>query len=356
MQIPRITVGRIYLISLLAAVGVMSSCSSSLPVDEAVLAQLPEVIDYNYHIKPILSDRCYHCHGPDANTREADLRLDTEEGAFQALTESGKKAIAKGSLRKSEMWHRITHEDPSELMPPPESNLSLDTMEIALIGKWIQQGAEWKKHWAFIPPQEETPPTPQNSSWSQNPIDAYILKRLEREGLTPNEEASKERLIRRLSFDLRGIPPSLEEIDAFLQDKGPEAYESLVDAYLASPEFGERMAIDWMDVARYADSHGLHADGWRNMWPWRDWVIRAFNDNMPYDQFILEQMAGDMLPNATKDQILATAFHRNHPMTGEGGVIDEEFRLEYVYDRTNTTAMAFLGITMECARCHDHKF
>ena len=350
------TPSKVYLLYILAFSLGVYSCHSSLPADEAIAARLPEVVDYNYHIKPLLSDRCYSCHGPDANTREADLRLDTEEGAFKTLTESGKKAIVKGSLRKSAIWHRIMEEDPNELMPPPESNLSLNSFEIALIGKWIDQGAKWKKHWAFIPLAEAPVPSNKNTSWPKNEIDFFTLDRMEREGVSPSPIASKERLIRRLSFDLRGLPPTLEEIDAFVMDDSPGAYEKWVDRFLAAPEFGERMAMDWMDVARYADSHGLHADGWRNMWPWRDWVIRAFNENMPYDQFILEQLAGDMLPDATSDQILATAFHRNHPMTAEGGIVDEEYRLEYVFDRTNTTATAFLGVTMECARCHDHKF
>ena len=356
MKLSRIFPIGLCIVALLIIVFSFERCTSLEQIDVGLEAQLPDVVDYNYHIKPILSDRCYSCHGPDANKREAGLRLDTEEGAFEALTESGNRALVKGSLSKSEAWNRINHEDPDELMPPPESNLSLSPYEIALVGKWIEQGAKWKPHWAFISPQQQVPPTSKNPDWIQNDIDAYILAELERNGLSPSSEARKERLLRRLSFDLRGLPPSLEEIDEFLADSSTNAYENWVDRFLSSPAFGERMALDWMDVARYADSHGLHADGWRNMWPWRDWVIEAFNQNMPYDQFILEQMAGDMLEGKTKDQILATAFHRNHQMTAEGGIIEEEYRLEYVYDRTNTTATAFLGMTMECARCHDHKF
>ncbi|MEM9719276.1 MAG: DUF1553 domain-containing protein [Bacteroidota bacterium] len=356
MKLPRIITVGLCILALLGIVIGFERCTSLEQVDSSLETPLPAIVDYNYHIKPILSDRCYSCHGPDANTREADLRLDTEEGAFEILAESGKKALEKGSLRNSELWNRINHEDKNELMPPPESNLSLSPYEIALIGKWIEQGAEWKPHWAFIPPTHQAPPTTKNKTWGQNEIDGYILAELERNGLSPSPEAQKERLLRRLSFDLRGLPPSLEEIDEFLADSSEQAYEYWVDRFLASSSFGERMALDWMDVARYADSHGLHADGWRNMWPWRDWVIQAFNQNMPYDQFILDQIAGDMLPGKTKEQILATAFHRNHQMTAEGGIIEEEYRLEYVYDRTNTTATAFLGITMECARCHDHKF
>ena len=356
MNVSRIlTIGLVTCVLLGIVIG-FQRCTSIEQVHSGLEAQLPSVVDYNYHIKPILSDRCYSCHGPDANKREADLRLDTEEGAFEGLAESGNPALVKGSLHKSEVWTRINHSDPGELMPPPESNLTLSPYEIALIGKWIEQGAKWKPHWAFIPPQYQSLPPTQDTDWIRNDIDAYILAELERNGLRHSPEAQKERLLRRLSFDLRGLPPSLAEIDEFLADSDQDAYENWVDRFLASPAFGERMALEWMDVARYADSHGLHADGWRNMWPWRDWVIEAFNQNMPYDQFILEQMAGDMLPGKTKDQILATAFHRNHQMTAEGGIIEEEYRLEYVYDRANTTATAFLGMTMECARCHDHKF
>jgi len=332
-----------------------TGCGSTQP-DTASALSLPEQVDYNFHIKPILSDRCYACHGPDAQKREAGLRLDMEEGAFSLLEESGKKALVAGNLSRSALWHRINSSDPMEVMPPPDSHLSLSEYEIALIGRWIDQGAKWKEHWAFLPPLKVRPPKVQDGSWIQNDIDAFILARLEQEGLSPSPPADRRRLLRRLSFDLRGLPPSPAGLEVFLVDSSAQAYEQWVDSFLASPAFGERMAQEWMDVARYADSHGLHADGWRNMWPWRDWVIQAFTQNMPYDQFLLEQLAGDMLPEASKDQILATAFQRNHQMTAEGGAIDEEFRLEYVYDRTNTLATAFLGLTMECARCHDHKF
>ena len=334
-----------------------TACEPEPSSDPEILARLPQKIDYNYHIKPILSDRCYACHGPDENKREADLRLDTEEGAFAALGESkNRHAIKAGSLNGSEVYHRIISTDPDELMPPPDSKLSLTDYEVALINQWIIQGAEWKPHWAFIPPKTEAVPKVKNIDWVRNPIDHFVLAKLEREGINPSPEATKERLIRRLSFDLTGLPPTLEEIDAFLTDNSHDAYEKVVDRLLESPHYGERMANEWMDVARYADSHGLHADGWRNMWPWRDWVIEAFNQNMPFDRFVTWQLAGDMLPNPTREQKLATAFHRNHPMTAEGGAVDEEWRLEYVFDRTTTTARAFMGLTVECARCHDHKF
>ena len=334
----------------------LGACTSGVTTDPEILAQLPARVDYNFHVKPLLSDRCYACHGPDDNAREADLRLYTEEGALHTRLVSGGRAIVPGSLRRSKVMQRITSDDPGFMMPPPESNLHLTEYEKALIARWIKQGAEWSAHWAFIPPQAPPIPSVANTSWPVDPVDRFILARLEREGLRPSREADKERLLRRVTFDLTGLPPTIAEIDAFLEDDSPHAYERVVDRLLASESYGERMATEWMDVARYADSHGYHADGVRTMWPWRDWVIKAFNENMPYDDFVTWQLAGDLLPDATLEQILATGFHRNHPMTAEGGVIDEEYRVEYVVDRTNTTARAFLGMTMECARCHDHKF
>ncbi|MEM6347013.1 MAG: DUF1553 domain-containing protein [Bacteroidota bacterium] len=345
-----------YLGALLGLTVCLAACGPPISEDPDVLARLPEKVDFNYHIKPLLSDRCYSCHGPDENKREAGLRLDTEEGAFAALTESQGHAIVPGNLSKSAVFHRMRHEDPELLMPPPESNLSLDEYEIALINKWIDQGAEWKQHWSFIPLEPIEPPSVKQADWVQNPIDNFVLQSLDRQNIAPSPAAEKERILRRVTFDLTGLPPSLEEIDAFIADDSPDAYEKVVDRLLASDSYGERLAMEWMDVARYADSHGMHADGWRNSWPWRDWVIKAFNENLSYDQFVTWQLAGDLMPNATKEQILATAFHRNHPMTAEGGVVDEEFRLKYVFDRANTTATAFLGLTMECAQCHDHKF
>lgn len=343
----------VVLVFLLIAAG----CNPPITEDEALLASLPETVDFNYHVRPLLSDRCFQCHGPDENTREAGLRLDTEEGAFGRLTESSRAhAIVAGSLRRSEMAHRIVSDDPDYAMPPPESNLVLSDYEVALLRKWIDQGAEWKEHWAFIPPEKPSLPAVGDESWIRNEIDQFVLSRLERESIAPSPEASKERLLRRVTFDLTGLPPTIEEIDAFLADEGEDAYEEVVDRLLTSTAYAERMAVDWMDISRYADSHGYHADGYRMMWPWRDWVIKAFDENMPYDEFIKLQLAGDLLPNATPEQKLATAFHRNHQMTAEGGIVDEEYRLEYVADRTNTTARAFMGLTMECARCHDHKF
>jgi len=339
----------------------LGGCRPDLPAEIAtVYEQLPEQVDFNYHVKPILSDRCYACHGPDNNTRAAGLRLDTEEGAYAAL-ESGHKAIVPGSWANSHLLERILSTDPETVMPPPESNLSLTAEEVAIIAKWIDQGAEYKKHWSFIPPQQAAVPDPAAGqqlpeTFLQNPIDHFVAAKLAENEMMPSQRSDKERLLRRVTLDLTGLPPTVAEMDAFLADNSPEAYEKVVDRLLASEAYGERLAMEWMDVARYADSHGMHADGARTMWPWRDWVIKAFNQNMPYDQFVTWQLAGDLLPNATREQKLATGFHRNHPMTAEGGAVDEEFRLKYVFDRANTTATAFLGLTLECAQCHDHKF
>lgn len=314
-------------------------------------------VDFNFHIRPILSDKCFACHGPDENKREAGLRLDTEEGAFAALKDQPDLfAITPGSKEKSALWRRITTTDSTELMPPPEFNLALSETEIELIGRWIEQGAEYKKHWAFIPPQFNRLPNIRNKKWPRNEIDYFTLAKMEEHGLQPNEEADKSRLLKRLSFDLTGLPPSPDLQERFLADDSQEAYEKVVDELLASPHYGEKMAIHWLDVARYADSHGYQDDGLRTMWPWRDWVIHAFNQNYPYDQFVTWQLAGDLLPDQTKETLLATGFNRNHKITQEGGVIDEEYRVEYVTDRTNTFGKAFLGLTYECAKCHDHKY
>ncbi len=345
-------------------------CQPSLPDDVKLAYQeLPDKVDFNFHIKPILADRCYKCHGPDDNAREADFRLDIEEKAFAKLKESGGHAFIKGNIAKSVAWKRITSEDQEFHMPPPESNLSLSAKEKALITKWIEQGAVWKEHWAFMPPKippvpfttgtslEDGVPEDLPANWKAgNSIDHFILAKLKEQGLSPSSVADKERLIRRVTMDLTGLPPTIQEIDDFISDDSPEAYEKLVDRLLTTDAHAERMAMEWLDVARFGDTQGMHVDAERFNWPWRDWVIGAFKKNMPYDDFIIWQMAGDLLPNATQDQKLATAFHRNHPVTAEGGVISEEFRQRYVQDRNNTTAMAFLGLTLECATCHDHKF
>ena len=331
------------------------SCSLSIP--EEVLVEYDKIdrkVDFNFDVQPILSDRCYHCHGPDEKSRKAGLRLDIEETAFSSLS-SGSKAFVSGSLYRSEVAHRILSVDPEEIMPTPESKLSLSAKEKAIILKWIDQGAEWKDHWAFSLSENKNKMGSEFTDTS-NPIDIFIEKKLDEKDLKMSPPASKAKLIRRLYFDLTGLPPTIEDIEAFKANKNPNAYEELVDKLLQSKENAERLTMDWLDLSRYADSHGLHADGLRTMWPWRDWVLDAFQSNMPYDQFVTKQLAGDLLPNATSNDILATAFNRNNPMTAEGGVIDEEWRLNYVFDRTETFSTAFLGLTMMCAKCHDHKF
>ncbi|MDF2159327.1 PSD1 and planctomycete cytochrome C domain-containing protein [Algoriphagus sp. CAU 1675] len=312
-------------------------------------------VSYNFHIRPILSDKCFACHGPDANKREANLRLDTPEGAFSALKDSpGKYALVAGKPQDSELYHRISSSDPSELMPPPESNLSLSETEVALLKKWIEQGAEYEPHWAFVKPKKSQ--LPNSDSWAINEIDLFTLKKMKEKGLTPNPEAKPHELIKRASLDLTGLPPSPEMIERFGDFSGENSYENLLDGLLAQSSFGEKLAILWLDISRYADSYGYQDDNIRSQWPYRDWLIHAFNKNLPYDEFLTWQLAGDLIPNASKEQILATAFNRNHKYTEEGGVIDEEYRIEYVLDKTNTFSKGILGITMECAQCHDHKY
>lgn len=332
------------------------SCGEEPTVEQMAAGVLPEVVDFNFHIKPILSDRCFKCHGPDEATREGGLGLHTETHAFAALGKAEDHyALVPGDPEKSTLIHRIFTDDPQEVMPPPESNLSLTDHEKALLRRWVEQGAEWKKHWAFLPP--ETPAIPDaGEEWVQNEIDHFIRAKQQEKGLEPSSKANKAKLIRRLSFDLRGLPPTLEEVEAFVNDDRPDAWSQLVDTFLHSTAYAERMALDWMDIARYADTHGYQDDFERVMWPWRDWVIHAYKENMPYDQFVTWQLAGDLLPEPTLEQRIATGFNRNHKITAEGGVIDEEYRVEYVADRAQTLSTAFLGLTMECARCHDHKY
>ena len=320
-----------------------------------VFANGPVEVDFNFHIRPVLSDRCFKCHGPDEKARKGKLRLDTREGALKEL-EDDWAVIKPGDPSKSELVRRILATDEDDLMPPPKSNLKLSPTEKELFKRWIAEGAEYKSHWAFIPVQPVTPPKPHDGDGMKNPIDAFVRARLVAEGLQPAPEASREILIRRLALDLSGLPPTPAEIDAFLADTSPQAYERVVERYLNLPAYGERMAMDWLDLARYADTYGYQADVDYDMSPWRDWVIRAFNENLPYDRFILWQIAGDLLPDATREQRLATAFNRLHRQTNEGGSIEDEFRTEYVADRVNTVGTAVLGLTLECARCHDHKY
>ncbi len=328
--------------------------SCGVDLDEEVAAayeSLPPTLDYNIHVRPILSDRCWSCHGPDEKARKAGLRLDQAEDAY-ASTEFHGKAIVPGRPGSSELVRRILSQDAEVKMPTPESNLSLTAVEKATLVKWIEQGAQYDPHWAFTPLQ----PVAEARELAGTTIDSFIQLTQTELGLKPNAAAEPRELIRRVYRDLTGLPPTFEQTQAFVSKPTPEHYGKIVDSLLKSDACAERLTQEWLDVARYADSHGLHADGIRTMWPWRDWVLNAFRQNKSYKDFVTEQVAGDLMPKATQDQILATAFNRNHPQTAEGGAIDEEFRMQYVMDRTNTFATAFLGMTMECAACHDHKF
>ncbi len=345
-------------------------------------------LSFNRDIRPILSANCFACHGPDKHARKADRRLDTREGAL--AEEEGVRAIVPGDLGHSELALRISSTDPEEMMPPPKSDKKLTTEQIATLKKWIAQGAKYEPHWSLIPPVKPAiadwekrdaargaalrTREAELKAWAQNPIDNFILDRLLAEGLTPSPEAAPATLIRRMTFDLTGLPPTPAEVDAFLasfessrsfQSSGTERTErtettgaiaALADRLLASPRYGERMTRDWLDLSRYADTHGYHLDGGRDMWLWRDWVIAAFNANEPYDQFTVEQIAGDLLPNATDEQKIATGFHRNAMINFEGGALPEEYLAQYIKDRVATTATVYLGLTLQCAECHDHKF
>jgi hypothetical protein len=313
---------------------------------------LPVTVEFNRDVRPILSENCFACHGPDKKTRKADLRLDTEEGAFADL--GGHRALVPGKPEQSELYRRITHADPGKRMPL--GRRGLPAREVALLRRWIEQGAKWQKHWSFLPPRRPPLPHVKRTTWSRNGLDPFILARVEKEGLKPSPEADPVTLLRRVTLDLTGLPPTPAEVDAFLADTRPGAYERVVERLLASPRYGERMAIRWLDAARYADSNGYQSDGERTMWRWRDWVIDAYNANLPYDRFTIEQIAGDLLPGATLQQKIATGFNRNHRGNGEGGIIPEEYAVEYVADRVETTATVWLGLGLGCARCHDHKF
>ena len=323
--------------------------------DEYVDLSIPEVISYNFDVKPILSDKCYVCHGPDPKAVQGKLRLDQKTDWYRISEEDPEKQIiAPSNIEKSELIDRIRSQRASHQMPPPESNLVLSEREKMIIERWIEQGAQWETHWAYLPPEKATVPNTVDKNASE--IDQFIYAEQQKVGLKAAQRAPKEILLRRLYFDIIGLPPSANAIDNFLNDREANAYEKVVDALLSSPAYGERMASNWMDISRYADTNGYQDDTERFMWPWRDWVIHAYNKNMPYDQFVKWQLAGDLLPDATQEQILATGFNRNHMITQEGGVIEEEYRVEYVADRTVTTAKSFMGLTMECARCHDHKY
>jgi hypothetical protein len=330
----------------------------NMPADVAAeYKKITGTLDYNQHVKPILSDKCFACHGPDKAKQKAGLRLDQAKAAYGQLPESpGQFAIVPGNLKKSEVFHRIMSKEPDYQMPTPESHLTLTAKEKAVIAKWIDQGAIYQPHWAFVKPVKKTPPAPDGDYASGNPVDLFVRARLKEMNLKPAKQASRELLLRRLSLDLTGLPPTVEEINGFVADNSPDAYEKQVNRLLASPHYGERMATDWLDLARFADSHGYTVDRLRDMSPYRDWVIKAFNSNKPYDKFIHEQLAGDMMPQATRDMIIATAFNRNHQQNLEGGIVEEEFQTEYVMDRTNTFGEAFMAMSVGCARCHDHKY
>ncbi len=323
----------------LGALGVLGGLSSAA-----------EPLKFSRDVLPILSDNCFACHGPDERARKADLRLDQKESAFAG------NVIVPGKSAESELIKRIISHDPDEVMPPLKSVSKLTQAQIQTLKKWIDEGAVWGKHWAFEAPQRPVLPAVKKAVWPKNSIDNFILARLERDGLIPSPAAPKETLIRRVTLDLNGLPPTPDEVDNFVGDKAPDAYEKVVDRLLASPRFGERMVWDWLDAARYADTNGYQGDPTRAMHFWRDWAIDALNSNKPFDQFTIEQIAGDLLPNPTTSQLVATGFHRNHMINGEGGRIAEESRVDYVNDRAETTGTVWMGLTVGCARCHDHKF
>lgn len=311
-------------------------------------------VDYNRDVQPLLSDTCFHCHGPDANTRKAKLRLDTREGLFANI--DGTPLVAPGNPEGSLLFQRVTETDPDEVMPPPDNHKQLSAAHISTLRNWIEQGAPWSGHWSFSSVEQPEVPT-LDTKWTQtNPIDAFVQRRLQKESLTPAPPADPATLLRRVALDLTGLPPSPEMAQTFLSQPTEQAYAAAVDQLLASDAYGERMASVWLEIARFSESDGYQFDQVRSQYPWRDWVIRAYTSNMPYDQFVTEQTAGDLLPDASEQQIIATGFNRNHMINGEGGVDPSEFRIEMVSDRAETTATAFLGLTLACARCHDHKF
>jgi len=327
----------------------------------ALVAALPSLalgdtpVGFNRDVRPILSEACFHCHGPDPGTRKAGLRLDTREGFFAPTAKRG-PAVVAGDPSKSPLWQRLVSKDPEELMPPPESHRELKPAQREVLRKWIEQGAPWQPHWSFLKPEKAPLPAVTQAGWVRTPLDAFILAGLESRGLDPAPEADRRTLVRRLSLDLTGLPPEPELVDEYLADTRPDHYERLVDRLMDSPEWGEHRGRYWLDAARYADTHGLHFDNYREMWPYRDWVIAAFNRNEPFDRFTEEQIAGDLLPDATEDQRIATGFHRCNMTTNEGGTIEEENLANYANDRVTTTSWVWLGLTANCAACHDHKF
>ncbi len=342
----KLTVTTVFILSVMAAIFFE-------PAGQA--QQTTRRIDFNRDIRPILSDKCFSCHGPDATAKKIKLRLDSEAAATADLGK-GRQAVVPGNIEKSLLVQRINHANEAMRMPPADSGRKLTTAEIELLTEWIRQGARFQQHWSFVTPTRPALPKVQNAAWPKNAIDYFVLAKLEAEKLQPSPEADRATLLRRVSFDLTGLPPTAKELDEFLADTSPNAYEKVVDRLLASPRYGERMAFRWLDAARYADTNGYQIDGDRSAWRWRDWVIEAFNANKPFDEFVVEQLAGDLLPNPTLDQRIATAFNRNHRINAEGGIVPEEYRIEYVIDRVDTTSTVFMGLTFGCARCHNHKY
>ncbi|MCP4849813.1 MAG: DUF1553 domain-containing protein [Verrucomicrobiaceae bacterium] len=331
----------------------MKRLSCSVLATLCILESMQAAVQYNRDVLPILADKCLACHGPDASKRKAKLRLDEQESAY--AQRDGLRSIVPGKPEESELISRIFSLEEDEVMPPPDENTKqLTTDEKQVLRQWIAQGAKYEKHWSFVAPVK--PVVPETGNWGHNEIDGFVLARLKEKGLQPQKQALRERLIRRVSIDLTGLPPTTEEVETFLADNAQEAYPRLVERLLASPRFGERMAAWWLDGARYGDSHGYDNDLENAQWPWRNWVIESFNANKPFDQFTIEQLAGDLLPDPGEDQVLATGFNRNHRIQTEGGAIDEEWRTEYVIDRVETMGAVFLGLTLSCARCHDHKY
>ena len=311
-------------------------------------------LSFRRDIRPILAEKCFHCHGADAEARQAELRLDDEKSAKEVRRKT--VALVPGHPDQSELVRRIVSADDADRMPPPQSERTLSTAERERLIRWVQQGATYEPHWAFQPIQRPVVPIVSPIDTARSPLDAFVLGRLQQEGFSASPEADRSSLIRRVTLDLTGLPPTPVEADDFLADPNPDAFERLTDRLLASPRYGERLALDWLDAARFADSGGYQGDIFRTMWPWRDWVIGAFNRNLSFDQFTIEQLAGDLLPTPTRDQLIASGFHRNHRINDEDGIVLEEFRVEYVVDRVETTAAVWLGLTLGCARCHDHKY
>ena len=336
------TLQRVLLLMSLIAMVVVGPLSRDL--DAASGQTATRTVDFAREVRPILSENCFSCHGPDEGSRQDGLRLDVQEGPFADRANFGRAVVVAGSAGESLLYTRITTEDQRVRMPRSRAPLTDDQVET--IRLWIDQGAEWEAHWAFVPPERPSQPPVADSEWLRNPIDSFVLARLEQEGHSPSPETDRATLIRRVTLDLTGLPPTPAEIAAFLNDDSPDAYEAVVDRLLRSERYGERMAVEWLDAARYADTNGYQTDGERSMWRWRDWVIDAYNANMPFDQFTIEQLAGDMLPNATLDQRIATAFNRNHSQNGEGGIVSDEFLVEYAIDRVSTTSTVWMGLNL----------